>query len=90
MLIGVQVMQVLKDFTIDFTAREITVASPSTFHPGIEPNMCYSNSLQLIGYFNNGDIQAIIDTGDAEYCSLGKKYYIRHEEEIKTHGTPDT
>lgn len=90
MLLGIQVMQVLKDFTIDFTAREITVASHPTSHIGIMPNMCYSNSLQLIGNFNNGDIQAIIDTGDAEYCSLYKKYYLRHEEEIMAHGTPDT
>lgn len=90
MLLGVQVMQVLKDFTIDFTAGEITVASHPTSHSRIVPNMCYSNSLQLIGNFNNGDIQAIIDTGDAEYCSLAKKYYIRHEDEIKAHGTPDT
>lgn len=90
MLLGIQIMQVLKEFSIDFTAREITVASPPAFHPGTEPNMCYSNSLQLIGNFNNGDIQAIIDTGDAEYCSLYKKYYLRHEAEIMADGTPDT
>lgn len=90
MLLGIQVMQVLKEFTVDFTAREITVASSPASHPGIVPNMCYSNSLQLIGNFNNGEIQAIIDTGDAEYCSLSKKYYLRHKEEIIAHGTPDT
>lgn len=90
MLLGIQVMQVLKDFTIDFTNNKITVTSHSTTHPDVTSNMCYSNSLQLIGYFNNGDIQAIIDTGDADYCTLYKKYYDRHTKEVLEKGTPDT
>lgn len=90
MLLGIQVMQVLKEFTIDFTKNSITVNSKPVTTNGITPNMCYSNSLQLIGNFNNGEIQAIIDTGAADYCSLYKNYYVRHEEEIKDSGTPDT
>lgn len=90
MLLGIQIMQVLKEFTIDFNSNEITVASNPTTTPDIAPNMCYSNSLQLIGNFNDGDIQAIIDTGAADYCSLYKNYYLRHEDEIKANGTSDT
>ena len=90
MLLGIQVMQVLKEFTIDFTKNSITVNSKPVTTNGITPNMCYSSSLQLIGNFNNGEIQAIIDTGAADYCSLYKNYYVRHEEEIKDNGTPDT
>lgn len=90
MILGIQIMQVLKEFTIDFPAGEITVASSSAHQIGIVPNMYISDSLQLIGYFNNGDIQAIVDTGAATYCTLGKEYYLRHEEEIIAHGTPDT
>lgn len=90
MLLGIPIMQVLKDLTIDFTKNKITVNPKSATTPGITPNMCYSNSLQLIGYFNNGDIQALIDTGAADYCSLYKNYYIRHKEEIIEQGTPDT
>ena len=90
MLLGIQVMQVLKEFTIDFTKNVITVVSNPTTNPGVTPNMCYSNSLQLIGYFNNGEIQAIIDTGAADYCSLYKNYYVRHQAEIRAKGTPDT
>lgn len=90
MLLGIPVMQVLKDFTIDFTKNNITVNPNPTTTPEITPNMCYSNSLQLIGYFNDGDIQAVIDTGAADYGSLYKKYYMRHEKEIIAKGTPDT
>lgn len=90
LLLGVQIMQVLGEFTIDFDSNEITVAHTSATYPDIVPNMCYSNSLQLLGNFNDGDILAIIDTGDAEYCSLNKRYYVRHEKEIKKKGIPDT
>lgn len=90
MLLGIQVMQVLKEFTIDFTKNKITVASNPKTNPGVTPNMCYSNSLQLIGDFNNGGILAIIDTGAADYCTLYKNYYARHTAEIIDKGTPDT
>lgn len=89
MLIGLPVMQVLKDFTIDFLQKSIIVnPKPTTSIEGT-PNMCYSNSLQLIGYFNDGDIQGIIDNGAADYGSLYKNYYVRHKEEILTNGAPD-
>lgn len=90
MLLGVQIMQVFKEFTIDFTKNSISVTPGPTKNAGATPNMCYSNSLQLIGDFNNGDIQAIIDTGAADYCSLYKAYYDRHSEEIIEKGIPDT
>ena len=90
MLLGVQIMQVLKEFTIDFTQNSITVNPAPVKTEGTTPNLCYSNSLQIIGCFNNGDIQAIIDTGAADYCSLYKNYYVRHKEEIIDKGTPDT
>ncbi len=89
-ILGLQVMQILKEFTIDFVAREITVASSPDPQSESVPNMYISDSLQLIGFFNNGDIRAIVDTGAATYCTLGIVYYFRHEEEIKAHGIPDT
>lgn len=90
MLLGIPIMQVLKDLTIDFTKNNITVNPKSATTSGIIPNICYSNSLQIIGYFNNGDIKAVIDTGAADYCSLYKNYYVRHKAEIIENGTPDT
>ncbi len=89
-VLGIQIMQLLKEFTIDYVTNEITVATTPSSHSDAVPNMCYSNSLQLIGNFNNGAIQAIIDTGDAEYCSLFKSYYTKHKDEIKANGIPDT
>lgn len=91
-LLGSELMLQLKDMTIDFINREITVAPVAPERSDATPNMCFGAGMNLnvSGNIAGTPVLINIDTGDAAYGTLGHLFYIANKTFIEANAEPDT
>jgi len=75
-ILGSELMLQLKDVTLDFTNKEITVPSTAPERSDVAPNICFGEGMTLncCGRVLNNPIMMNIDTGDAAYGTLGVSF----------------
>lgn len=91
-VVGSELMLQLKDLTIDFVNNKITVPSVAPKRSQASPNMCFSSNMNLLskGTVQGNKMLMNIDTGDASYGSLDKRFFENNKEYITTHCKLDT
>ena len=91
-VVGSELMLQLKDLTIDFANRQITVPSTPPTISNTPPDMCFSPSMNLLahGKIHGNPMLMCIDSGDASYGALAKSFYERNKEYVIAHGRPDS
>ncbi len=91
-VVGSELMLQLKDLTIDFVNHKITIPSVAPKRSQVSPNMCFSSSMNLLskGIVQGNKMLMNIDTGDASYGSLDKRFFENNKEYITTHCKLDT
>lgn len=91
-VVGSELMLQLKDLTIDFVNNKITVPSVAPKRSQASPNMCFSSNMKLLskGIVQSNKMLMNIDTGDASYGSLDKRFFENNKEYITTHCKLDT
>lgn len=91
-IVGSELMLQLKDLTVDFVNREITIPSVTPERSKSAPNMCFGDgmTLNVAGSVLNNPIIMNIDTGDASYGSLGVSFFNANKDFILAHAEVDT
>lgn len=91
-IVGSELMLQLKDLTIDFDKRQITVPVVPDGKTDAAPNMCFSNGMNLLSKANIQGVDLIVnvDTGDASYGTLGETFFKSNKKYVKSHGTLTT
>lgn len=91
-VLGSELMLQLKDVTLDFTNKEITVPSTAPERSNVAPNMCFGEGMTLncCGRVLNNPIMMNIDTGDAAYGKLGVSFFNANKDFILAHAEADT
>lgn len=91
-VVGSELMLHLKDLTVDFIAREITVPSVAPARSGTPANMCMSSSRNIVtkGRIHGDPMMICIDTGDASYGSLNGDFFAAHRDYVMTNARTDT
>ncbi len=91
-ILGSELMLQLKDVTLDFANKEITVPSTAPERGNIVPNMCFGEGMTLNcrGRVLNNPIMMNIDTGDAAYGMLGVSFFNANKDFILAHAEVDT
>ena len=91
-IVGSELMLQLKDLTVDFVNREITIPSVAPERSKSAPNMCFGDgmTLNVAGSVLNNPIIMNIDTGDASYGSLGVSFFNANKDFILAHAEVDT
>lgn len=91
-ILGSELMLQLKDFTIDFINREITVPSIVPERSAVAPNMCFGDGMTLncIGQVLDNPVLMNIDTGDAAYGTLGVSFFNANKDFILANAEADT
>lgn len=91
-ILGSELMLQLKDLTVDFINKEITVPSVAPERSDASPNMSFSDGMNLsvAGRVLNNPILMNIDTGDASYGSLGVSFFNANKNFIMDNGRTDT
>lgn len=91
-VVGSELMLQLKDVTLDFVERVITVPSQSPERSGVSANMYFSNQMNLItnGQIHNNRMQICIDTGDASFGSLNGTFFNDNKDYVLAAAKPDT
>jgi len=91
-VIGSELMLQLKDITLDFIERRITVPSIPPTRSGTNANMYFSPQMNLItnGEIQNEKMQICIDTGDASYGSLNGNFFKNHKKYVLENAQADT
>lgn len=89
---GNELMLRLKDLTIDFLSKEITIPSEAPSRSDTPPNMCFSNDM---GLYTTGRILGTpflinIDTGDSGYGLMGVEFFDANKDYIISHAEADT
>ncbi len=92
LVVGSELMLRLKDLTIDFITREITVPSEASVRDDVSPNMCFGDGmgLNVKGSVLGNPLVMNIDTGDSSYGSLGVAFFNANKEYIVCEAQPDT
>ena len=87
-IIGVPFMLQIKDFTIDFMDHEILIPSKVPERSDQKPNMYFGDGQTFCvnGSVFDEPYSMHIDTGDADYGSLGFPFYETNKEFVETHG----
>ncbi|WP_297071376.1 retropepsin-like aspartic protease [uncultured Duncaniella sp.] len=91
-VVGSELMLHLKDLTIDFFKRHITVPTAAPKRTDRPSNLCFSPTMNLLtkGTVLNTDLLMCIDSGDASYGSLNNDFYSANADYIKSHATLDS
>ncbi len=91
-VVGSELMLQLKDLTIDFAAREITVPAEAPVRSGVFPNMCFGDGmgLHVRGKALDTLLLMNIDTGDASYGSFGEAFFNANKEFIVKEAKTET
>ncbi len=92
LVVGGELMLQLKDLTIDFVKREISVPVKAPERSNARPNMNFSQQMNLItkGIIHNNPMWICIDTGDASFGSLNGDFFERNKEYVLANATPET
>lgn len=91
-VVGGELMLQLKDLTLDFAKREITVPPVAPARSSSRPNMFFSSQMNLLtkGRIFNDTMLVCIDTGDASFGSLNGDFFNRNRDYILANAQPDT
>lgn len=91
-IVGSELMLQLKDLTIDFINRKITIPTVAPIRSGATPNMCFSSTMNLLAKGKLLDEQMLIclDSGDASFGVAGNKFYAANKEWIDRCGRHDS
>ncbi len=91
-VVGSELMLQLKDLTVDFVNRRISVPSDIPSRSDARPNMCFSSSMNLLarGMIHDNPMLVNIDTGDASYGILDKTFLDRNKEFVMSHSPADS
>lgn len=92
LVVGSELMLHLKDLTIDFSTREITVPAIAPEKSDVRPNMNFSPQMNLItkGIIHDNPMWICIDTGDASFGSLNGEFFEKNKEYVLANSTPET
>lgn len=91
-IVGSELMLRLKDLTLDFVNKEITVPSVAPEKSNEAPNMCFGNGMTLNcrGSVFGNPLMMNIDTGDASYGTLGVAFFNANKDFILANAEADT
>lgn len=91
-VVGSDLMMQLKDLTLNFVDRKITVPSIAPARSATPANMLFSQQMNLLtkGTILNDAMWICIDTGDASYGSLNKDFLNKNKDYILANAHPDT
>ena len=91
-IVGSELMLRLKDVTLDFGKREMIVPAVAPVRSDVRPNMYFSTQMNLLtkGSVLGQDMLMVIDSGDASYGMLGRRFFDENEEYVKDHAEPDS
>ncbi|MCM1356364.1 MAG: retroviral-like aspartic protease family protein [Staphylococcus sp.] len=91
-VVGSELMLQLKDVTIDFANRKITVPASVPGRSGIAPDLCFSPTMNLLakGTVLSTPMMMCIDSGDASFGTLSNSFFETHKDYITSHAEPDT
>ena len=91
-IVGSELMLQLKDVTLDFSAKEIQIASDSYEPSGVRPNMCFSSDMNLLtsAEINSKPIIIKLDSGDASYGRLNKAFFEESKDYLTSSCKSDT
>lgn len=91
-VVGSELMLQLKDLTIDFINREISVPAIAPVRSCTPPDLCFSSGMNLLakGSVLSTPMLMRLDSGDASFGSLGKKFFDENKDFITTHAELDT
>lgn len=91
-IVGSELMLQLKDLTIDFLKRQITIPTTAPERTGSTPNLCFSSTMNLLtkGSVLNTGMLMCIDSGDASFGSLNNTFYEANSDYIKSHAALDS
>ena len=92
LVVGSELMLQLKDLTIDFATREITVPAIAPEKSDARPNMNFSPQMNLTtkGIIHDNPMWICIDTGDASFGSLNGEFFEKNKEYVLANSTPET
>lgn len=93
LVIGSELMLQLKDVTIDFTNRRIEIPStPPSRSDNPLSNICFSSQMNLLakGYVHGSPMLMNIDTGNASFGELDKKFFEDNREFVTSRAQPDS
>lgn len=88
LVVGCELMQKLKDLTLDFRRNEILVPSVAPARSGAKPNMCFSSGMGLLAKatIKGTPLTTLIDTGNPNYVSLVNTFLEKNEAYVRTQG----
>lgn len=91
-VVGSELMLQLKDLSIDFSNREITIPSTPPDRSDTAPNLCFSPTMNLLtkGTLLSTPIMMCIDSGDASFGTAANYFFERNKEYITSHAELDT
>ena len=91
-VVGSDMMLQMKDLTIDFAKRMITVPSAAPEKSDATPNMCFSSTMNLLtkGTVLSMPLLMCMDSGDASFGSLNKNFFEANIAYVTSHAEPDT
>lgn len=91
-VVGSELMLQLKDLTLDFPAKEITVPRIAPEPSNVRPNMSFSSGMNLLtlAKVNQQPLLMKLDSGDASYGSLNKAFFENNKDYLTSHCQSDT
>lgn len=91
-VVGSELMLQLKDLTIDFAGREITIPSEAPARSDTPANMCFSPTMNLLarGAIHGNQMLINIDSGDASFGVLSNAFLIANKDYVISRATTDT
>ncbi len=91
-VVGSELMLQLKELTIDFDNSCITVPREAPQRSGAYPNMCFSQSMNLLAKstVHGMPVLMLVDTGNASYGYLGQQFYESNKEFVISTGSLET
>lgn len=91
-VVGSELMLHLKDVTLDFANKQITVPREAPTRMQVSPNLCFSGGMNLLakGVIHGNPMLMRIDSGDAGFGSLNDRFFKRNEDFITSVAHLDT
>ncbi len=91
-IVGSELMLQLKDVTLDFSSKQIQVPPVVAAPSHVRPNMCFSSGMNLltIAEINQQPLLIKLDSGDASYGMLNKKFFEKNREYLTSNCQSDT
>lgn len=91
-VVGSELMLQLKDLTIDFINRNITIPTEVSSRTEEKPNICFSPTMNLLakGSILGCKMLICLDSGDAGFGAVGERFYKTNKEWVDNCGRLDS